>query len=797
MIEDDDKIITLHGDSGCGKSTIARGIVELLQEDWTVFWIEGIDQCLAPYLTWHIGTKIHSKRNLELGAEISFGVNFLPSPVSLEFGLMAQYNKQNLILTPSEEALVEGIRKQASGKHNLLFIADNYELWDIPSKQLLEKLIYLPLNLLADFHLNTLFISHEKASVNGMTSVIDMPIEKISDDNIIDILRQNGFDKHISINDIRACAGNDITLALMAANYYDQENSLNINFNHIMEKRCNDLPSEGKNVCKVLGSLSIIDSYFSKEETAFFIDPTSRDEDEVECLAEEYLALAENQMFIVGENNYHFINERIKTYFKTRLSREKYYHRKFAEYLQKRHPDDYFNRGKHLQNSIKTNDSKVILEAWQLLLLAFFRWSSELGRMDDIYNILKEIELLLCQLPKDLEKLQRHTLKEFMSGYLEFSKYNYEEAKLHFQSITPSRLIPASMVECQRLTLLCYVQLADNRSAINQLSDELYETINCAEFHEDEQYCRTALVLLDIYIDRFNNSEKVKVLKKKFIQIVQNHIDNTKFEEFEACYNRKAALYYSALIASRQTAQSIAFYKSHYNRNELYMAYCNHLGNTIIIGDYEEAKKCLNDIDVLYKQSDKWYYPCRYKIENNRVLLNFLVNEKNVINDRKKYLDLVKETVSAFSNILKDQKNEISYVALFNYLSLSILCGSKAAEKELKDAKENLSDIDEYYLYFLHDLLFADALLNGQIDAAKQELIFLKDLDVPLLREYQTIFRKRQLEQKKLLEEPQYLNGDSLKYQMAILTACNHIQDCSCQFYGRGFLLSDLQFLSF
>lgn len=151
----------------------------------------------------------------------------------------------------------------------------------------------------------------------------------------------------------------------------------------------------------------------------------------------------------------------------------------------------------------------------------------------------------------------------------------------------------------------------------------------------------------------------------------------------------------------------------------------------------------------------------------------------------------------AFSKILLNQKNEVSHVVLFNYLGLSILCGSKSVEKELEEANENLSDIDGYYQYFLHDLLFANALLNGNIEVAEQELNILLELDVPLLREYQKIFRTRQLKQKKLLEKSQNIKVDPLNYHISILTACAHIQDPSCHFYGRGFLLSDLQFLSF
>lgn len=127
-------------------------------------------------------------------------------------------------------------------------------------------------------------------------------------------------------------------------------------------------------------------------ETAFFINSAPNDADETEYLAEEYLTFAKKQLFIVGAENYHFTNERIKSYFKAQLSkREKYHHRKFSGYLQKRHADDYYNRGKHLRLSLQTNDSKFILEAWQLLFLSYLRRASKIGEMDDIYNILDQI----------------------------------------------------------------------------------------------------------------------------------------------------------------------------------------------------------------------------------------------------------------------------------------------------------------------------------------------------------------------------------------------------------------------
>ena len=86
ITDDEDKGITLYGDIGSGKSTIALNLANQLMEGWTIFYIEGIDPNLSPYLTWHIGTKLYSKKKLKLGSDISFGISFLPVPISLEFG---------------------------------------------------------------------------------------------------------------------------------------------------------------------------------------------------------------------------------------------------------------------------------------------------------------------------------------------------------------------------------------------------------------------------------------------------------------------------------------------------------------------------------------------------------------------------------------------------------------------------------------------------------------------------------------------------------------------------------------
>lgn len=798
VLDDENKGITLHGDIGCGKSTIALGVSNQLMEGWTIFYIEGIDPNLSPYLTWHIGTKLHSKKKLNLGSEIVFGISFQPAPISFEFGVSINATSTNFVLTPSEEAIISNMKRLADANRKILFVADNFEMWDIPSKQLLQKIMHPQLGLFPEYHLNVLVVAQDRRSVEVPIPWKFVEVTEIPDESVLYILRENGHAEQICIEDVRTCAGNDLSLALMAANYYADSGENANDFTQIMDRRCNGLPPGKREMREILSSLSIIDTYFSKDEAAFFLDPTAKDKYEAEYLAEEYLLLAENQRFIKGEDSFLFTNDKVRGYFKLQLvKRERYYHRRFSEFLQQRHPEDYYSRGKHLALSFQSTDAKIIIEAWQLLLLAYFRRSAETGCADDIYNIFDEIDALINRLPSNSADAQHSVLAELTRGYQEFTKYDYRNALLHFQAITPSRLIPACLAECQRLILLCHIQLAEDRQLIIQSAEELFNTIEDDCTYEDEQYCRAALVLLDAFIDRSNDHKKVNVLKNKLIRIIQNHFGCPEFDEFEACYNRKAALYYAAMVAYRQTEQSIQFYKKSCNRNGVYMALCNHSGNAIISGQYTAAERALDECFSMLNNNDGWYYPSQYKVVNNKILLNYLTEEKKAGGDSEKIRYAACKAVSSFSNIIGHQNDELSHVILFNFLGLSILCQTSTWESDLAKANRLLSDLDDFYQYYLHDLNFAGSLLKGDIPKAKNSLTLLKALDAPLLRHYRPILLKRQLAQEDILSNYEAINGDPFEYHRIIQTECNHVQDVSCFFWGRGFLLSDLQFLSF
>ena len=82
-------------------------------------------------------------------------------------------------------------------------------------------------------------------------------------------------------------------------------------------------------------------------------------------------------------------------------------------------------------------------------------------------------------------------------------------------------------------------------SSAHNLKKRFYA--GCQPRHPSERLKMCIRDRLDVYIDRSNDSQKVKILKKRFIQMIQQHMGSPVFEEFEACYNRKAALYLSLI----------------------------------------------------------------------------------------------------------------------------------------------------------------------------------------------------------------------------------------------------------
>lgn len=788
--EDSFSAVNLSGGPGSGKTSIAMGVVRQLMEGWHVFVITGVDSELSPYFTWHIGTSLFSHKESQQDKKISLGINFMPISVSME---LTKVPKASTVLTPSEDALLSAIKQQAGASENILIIADDYEQWDIPSKQFLKKLIIPELALLSPCRTVVLFLTQERLDLPNAAQFF---IETISDDDLLFVLRQQGCSGHIKLDNVRSCAGSDLSLATMTANYFASDASSDVSFNQIMDSRRKALSVEGQAACAILEPLSLVGPYFSTREATLFVSDVPMDQ--VPYQADAYLCLAQDERFIVGQNPYCFLSQQIQEYFQSKVvAKRQYYHKMLAVYLKEQCPADYFNRGRHMEASLRTNDTTSILETWQLLFLAYVRQVSQIGNLQDPYHLFERIENLIARLPAGIAKAQRYVLEQLRKGHDELFHYQYRAASATLQAITPSQLVAVCRCECQRWILLCHVQMAEIPAMIRTATEELYDLIQTPDFQEDEQYCRSALVLMDVYLDRINDAEKMRTVKSEFIKMTQKHMECLEFMELEACFNRKASLHYAAPIALQQTAQSVRFYQEHYNFTGLYMSLCNHAGNAIICGEYEQASLALDQCDMLTRQKQNHYWPSGYKLKNNRILLDYLVQEAVDDGNSENLRVAAKYATDKLADIVDRQDDEISRVVLFNCIGLSILGSVEGWDEKLQLANQLMPSLDVYYQYYLHDLNFAVALLRGDAGNAKEELEQLKLLDVPLMYMYEQIFFQRRRIQESLLCDWNGAPLSAIDYHQIMAAGCRHIQDPSCHFWGRGFLLSDLQFLSF
>lgn len=788
--------INLYGKIGNGKTTIGLGITEYLKENWKVFYLCGINENMSPYLTWHIGTKIFSQTKLKIDLSVSFGVSNLISPVVEVAMPLPKVEKTNFILNSCEESIIANVKKQSGGFSNILFIIDDYNLWDIPSKQLVEKIMLPSLHLLGDYRVSWLFLSTTdtvKTSTDLQWKNIE--IDPISDSNICSVLSQNGFSNFLDIAEIRSCAGDNLHLALLAANYYQKGDG---SFEDVLDARIDKFSNKDKNAVSVLEPLSIIDTFFSQEEAAFFLDNTFPQNYELIYQADEYLSVAEEHKLIEGAEKYYFSNQRIKNYFRLKLAkREKALHHQFSKFLQQRHPEDYYNRGRHIQYSILNSHSGINNEAWQMLILAYMRWNSNYGFIEDKYNILSCIRGLIDLNPSMQRETQRDILEKLIEGYSAFINYDYKRALIQMQSISEGLLCTALRAECLRIILLCFLQLADDLTAIRNSAVSLYQLVERDDFDEDEQYCRAALVMLEVFSDRCVDTNKARVLKEKLVDTINRHHYSSDFLALNACYNRKAALFYVAEIAFNQTNQSVGFYREYNDIKNLYMSLCNNAANALICGKYEPAKKALTECLSMIKKYPPTYFPSVYKVVNNVILMKYLQDERDNSETSEMIIETAKKALTNYKVMLSKPIKEVSHVAYLNWLGLSILCNQNEWKDELKKAAANFLDTDLFYEYYFRDLKFAGYLLQQNVCDAKTELDILNEINVPLLQPYKMIFQKRRQIQAQLLENPSIIEGNAINYHNLMKRECSHIQDTSCVFFGRGFLLSDLQFLSF
>lgn len=800
FVEKECSSVILTGPRGCGKNYIVENFASSPLENWQIFILKGNGELNPPYSAWYNCTPANLQ-NIQL-SNISLGINFRPIGLPIGGGFGVRFSENHILFNENEQSIIKIITNKSLGSNHILFVVEDYSSWDTSSKELLFKIKSLREKLFGVNKVVHSLITVSKSEIDNILIedndvLITIEDESISIDDIrniiesklnIDILQIPDIDKIIDFT------GKDIDLIILAIHYKDgNTTALEVNsFQKLLEKRVASIPQNQRKICRILECVSILNNFFSEKEAAYLLEGN-------QASTERSLDKAVDMRLICKKQEYDFPNDEIRIFFENRLdSEKKYLHYKFSKYLQNNFPQDYLNRAYHLSMSGKAYSDHNLLEAVYLLSLEIARRMDVTGFLPDSI-LMRNLDDMIAQLPSMVQKIIKTNINDYLTAQNQLHQGFYSDAIMHLNNLN---LIFASRVfyiDVQRILLLSHVLLADDRNEIKRLSEDLYENISDASFHEDELWCLVALVLFEVFGDRNVDLEKFKHIKKGFEERIRIHMYQSTFCALHAKYASKSILFYNAMIAAKMTEESCQYYRDCNSFSNLYLSLCNNAANKIVCGDYNLALESLQECKSITEKNSDTYFPSFYKIENNIIIAEFLKKEGRLLNydsrDRNTILEAASIASKQLVSIQNQQGVEISHVIEFNIISMYLIGGQiEKAENLCKKFEYQYNQLDPFYRYYYHNACFALCLLNRLHLQASEHLEKLENLDVILLHSFSRILEERNKILHHLIDEP--FIGDSFDLNYVILKNGFRVQDTSASFWGRMFLLADLQFLS-
>ena len=801
LVENEAPLIFFTGYQGCGKSTIIQNLAEKLKETWEVFLLKGMGKTSPPYSSWYTEAQTSS-----LIPNISVGVKIQPEGWPINFGLDIKGISKELFLNNNEQNIRKAISKKANSS-NILFLVDDYNSWDQASKELLIKIVNHRDSILGKSKkVHVILIDTEIDKLESLTNLfsnsgLKVHIDDIPHKDIIDIINhifnittseKHDFDRIIQFTSY------DLDLIQMAVQYesiYGNDEQIST-LRTLFEQRISHMADCQKQVCQTLEYVSIINSPFTAKEAAHLLNKEPMN-------AEDDLYKAFELDFLQKEHAYNFSNKEIQQYFEDQLkNRKKHLHHKFSEYLQKYHPENYLNRAHHI---FQSHDVGNVSNGEDAKNSAYYIAIDMVRRME-IMGDIKEvfIEKLLNEKIDSLPSLVKQKIKSNISSYHRGSFLirlgEYKNAISVLWKIEHSFSSEVFRIEVMRQRLLSLIQIADDSSSIKETADEIYDHITNSGFDEDEIWCKAALLLFGVYRDRHIDIDKFKILQSGFESRMNKYMSRAVFISMNIKYCSKASLFYPTLIAVERTEISNEHYRNNNDPLNLYFSLCNNAGNRIVCGQYTDAELRLLECEDIIQNNPEIKFPSLYKIHNNKIINQFLQSEGYLYDHSSRDRDMIilaaKNSIAELKNLIKTQGEETSYVIKFNLLSMFMLCNkTEQIDEMLLKFEQNYNNLDVFYQYYFQSACCSKNILIGKYSKASYHLEILKNLYVPLLATSFKIFDRRNQVLQELITEQ--FSGDAFNFNYEFIKRGMKKYDAPSSFWGRGFLLSDLQFLSF
>lgn len=692
--------------------------------------------------------------------------------------------RESVVLTAQEQDILYIVQTVTQQKRLLLTI-DHLEAWDSASWDLLQLMLSPSLEELYPALADTLVLIGASEGVTTRLHALDkvVPITELKlrlldrQDVVaaysafgIPVERQQEVDLLYETTNGRLDLLRDLGTHLQQTGISNTSITGNAFYDSIMERRLQGLGGEPLKLEDLLAAAAFLGQTFVIDDIRCLTGQSQ--EDLCSCFR---IASSEHLLSSVGEM-LRFHSAALHQYFHRAKANEHIkYHGKFAECLRTMRPADYEHRLTHLMLAGRDEDAFVCYALAVLNARRLHRLAPDPGSLRTIPGW-NPIQVYL------------DTMDKAYRAYDERRLGNALQAIDEVEPFLPDVLI-AERDYLEAQTLLKSHQVSDYQRATR-----LLESWQCLKDREGEVWSRIAQLLMVALVqtDRVEDARKVEA------ELTTNYWNRRKVDPSALyCLNvlrRKSECLHQCATTVLRLESALAYFgPNEYGALprhpiQYYYTLTNLIGNLAAGGRYNEAYDRAVEVDELVHNHPQVPWPALEIASNNLVIAGYLARKIEAT-----------RAVGLMEQVLCGSMDRGDRILMENNYAVFLLHArqqSKAHDVLRRAYAEIMKDgrPDEYHSYFIGNNLAALSALAGDITSAHQ---IRHKITPGLSRLYPAI--RETLQRRDQLLEPAFVEAAQIGPEMfdRYLTD-RHAQQLGPQwaFYGRGFLLSDIQFWS-
>jgi tetratricopeptide (TPR) repeat protein len=486
------------------------------------------------------------------------------------------------------------------------------------------------------------------------------------------------------------------------------------------------------------------------------------------------------QFAIDEEKTAKFIHPLIRDLFFRRLdNQQRKWHKKYAECLRILRPTETMLIGFHYQYAFEhKNAMKYYVVGYMKCITLGIEIPSKTYRY--IHTTLSELQWseFFTSLKTAIELYKQNELAKSIKVLEELEPIDIPtEFFSHYRDLLYSEILIQYDFRTERF-----------KKAAHSLEEALKYFTDTKEI---ELSINVLLLLMNLYADKLNDTQRAKYAEQHFLRLYQNYNQNGNLEQYYYEYKRKSSTLYSPEITLKRIKECSDFHSSNrYSTIEYYKCLCNYSGSLIFMGLYPEAIEILNSCAKMMKDTISIGFPEPHKFVNNYILANYLHALFNT-GDKVNMTDFI----TAYENYSKESGlNYGTKILNINKANLYYLYGKHEEAKQiLFDIAQYLEENkDAFYHIYVYSNLASIFYVEKRYDLSNEYLSIVENHIPQLMPNMKPYFEERVKLFRQLVASEVELNATDLL--MYFLKKYPDRLGKSWNFVGLGFLFSDMQF---